>query len=100
MKRNEVIQFRVTAEEKARLRERALKAQTSIADVIREAVGFEVSEGAWQISGSRPFDDPECHQKVNRDLGDAALTKRINQLEASGTSPQRAERQARRELGL
>lgn len=117
MKRNEVIQIRLSPEENAVILANAKKAGKKIGPFLRDlGLGPESKpqlkgQSAEQLALARAalLDRPQPKPDTGRrfsaepevDIATAGkLRLRVSQLEASGTAPQRAERQAKRELGL
>lgn len=87
VKRNEVIQVRVSPEEKAEILARAKTEGINISAAVRKALGSTAADGSPATADTADVSAAK------------ALEARVRQLVNAKTSPQRAERQARRELG-
>lgn len=115
MERQTQINIRLHLEEKAAILKRAKEEKLSLSDFMRRAAMKGLvpkTEAGMNAAQERIAKEYEVHEspesfnraaRVNiesRETAEASVAPRVKQLIASGTSPERAERQARKELGL
>lgn len=96
--------FRLTAEQDEKLEQLAAAEGFEVSQYIRRELGLEgLSDRTVGVDESQPEGQRLAENRSSVPVSEPQADKlahRVNQLVRSGTSQQRAERQARRELGL